>query len=333
MIIAVDAHGGDYAPREIVKGAIEAAEEYKVDVALVGRKSVLQMLVRSHARRSRISIVQASQTIDYREEPFQAVNDKPDSSIVVGTNLVRDGIASAFVSAGNTGAVVVAAFLNLGKIEGVERVAACAVYGINTAKPVIIIDVGVNTDCQPRFLVEFAQLATILASEVLGIDSPRVGLLNNGEEETKGNLLTRDSYQLLKETNLNFIGNIEGMEVLGGRKADVVVTDGFTGNIVIKTVEGVGDTFQNLLAVGQALKVDRNLTGPALVHYVELASTAKQVDYKEVGGGCLLGINGNVVLAHGRSNATAIRNAIYLAYRAAHSGLVEAIKDGCCVSQ
>ena len=332
MIIAVDAHGGDYAPREIVKGAIEAAEEYKVDVALVGRKSVLQMLVRTHARRSRISIVEASQIIDYRDEPFQAVNDKPNSSIVVGINLVRDGIASAFVSAGNTGAVVVAAFLNLGKIEGVDRVAACAVYGMNTAKPVIIIDVGVNTDCQPRFLVEFAQLATILASEVLGIDSPRVGLLNNGEEETKGNLLTRDSYQLLKDTNLNFIGNIEGMELLSG-KADVVVTDGFTGNIVIKTVEGVGDTFQDLLAVGQALKVDRNLTGPALVHYVELASTAKQVDYKEVGGACLVGISGNVVIAHGRSNATAIRNAIYLAYRAAHSGLVEAIKDGCCVSQ
>ena len=332
MIIAVDAHGGDYAPREIVKGAIEAAEEYKVDVGLVGRKSVLQMLVRSHARRSRISIVEASQIIDYHEEPFQAVNDKPDSSIVVGTNLVRDGIASAFVSAGNTGAVVVAAFLNLGKIEGVERVAACAVYGINTAKPVIIIDVGVNTDCQPRFLVEFAQLATILASEVLGIDSPRVGLLNNGEEETKGNLLTRDSYQLLKETNLNFIGNIESIELLKG-KADVVVTDGFTGNIVIKTVEGVGDIFRDLLKMGQALKVDRDLTGPALVHYAELASVAKQVDYKEVGGGCLLGISGNVILAHGRSNATAIRNAIYLAYRAARSRLVETIKDGYCVTK
>jgi len=332
MIIAVDAHGGDYAPREIVKGAIEAAEEYKVDVGLVGRKSVLQMLVRSHARKSRISIIEANQIIDYREEPFQAVNDKPDSSIVVGTNLVRDGIASGFVSAGSTGAVVVAAFLNLGRIEGVERAAACAVYGINTAKPVLIIDAGVNTDCQPRFLVEFAQLATIFAKEVLGIDSPRVGLLNNGEEETKGNLLTRDSYQLLKETNMNFIGNIEGMELLKG-KADVAVTDGFTGNIVIKTIEGVGDTFQDLLRMGQALKVDRDLTGPALVHYVELASTAKQVDYKEVGGACLLGMNGNVIIAHGRSNATAIRNAIYLAYRAARSRLVEAIKDGYCVSK
>ena len=332
MTIAVDAHGGDYAPREVVRGAIEAAEEYKVDIALVGRKTILQMLLRSQAKKSNISIVEASQTIEYKEDPFQAIQDKPDSSIVVGTNLVRDGVASGFVSAGNTGAVVVAAFLNLGKIEGVQRVAACAVYGMNTANPVIIIDVGVNTDCQPVFLVEFAQLATIFGREVLGIGSPRVGLLNNGEEETKGNLLTRDSYQLLKKSNLNFIGNIEGIEVLKG-KADVVVTDGFTGNIVIKTIEGVGDTFQDLLGMGQALKVDQHLTGPALVHYVELASKAKQVDYKEVGGGCLLGISGNVVLAHGRSKAKAMKSAIYLAHRAAHSRVVEAIKDGYCVSK
>lgn len=332
MVIAVDAHGGDYAPREVVRGAIEAAAEYKVDVALVGRRSILQMLVRTRARDSRISIIEASQIIDYDEEPFQAIHDKPDSSIVVGTNLVRDGIASSFVSAGNTGAVVVAAFLNLGTIEGVERAAACGVYGINTANPVLIIDVGVNTDCQPRFLVEFAQLATIFAREVLGIDSPRVGLLNNGEEETKGNLLTRDSHQLLKETNLNFIGNIEGIELLKGN-ADIVVTDGFTGNIVIKTVEGVGDIFRDLLKMGQALEVDRHLTGPALVHYAELASAAKQVDYKEVGGGCLLGISGIVILAHGRSNAKAIKSAIYLAHRAARSKVVEAIKHGYCVSK
>jgi len=144
--------------------------------------------------------------------------------------------------------------------------------------------------------------------------------------------LTRDSHQLLKESNLNFIGNIEGIELLKG-KANVVVTDGFTGNIVIKTVEGVGDPFRDLLRMGQALKVDRDLTGPALVHYAELASMAKQVDYKEVGGGCLLGISGNVILAHGRSNARAIKNAIHLAHRAARSSVVEAIKNGYCISK
>lgn len=331
-MIAVDAHGGDYAPREVVKGAIEAAEDYKVDVALVGRKSILNMLLRRHAKKSSLTVIEASQTIEYKEDPFEAVSNKPDSSIVVGTNLVRDGIASAFVSAGNTGAVIVAAFLNLGIIEGVKRIAVCAVQGINTANPVLIIDAGVNVDCQPSFLVQFAQLGTIFAKEVLGISSPRVGLLNNGEEETKGNLLAKDTYQLLKKTNLNFIGNVEGQEVLKG-KADVIVTDGFTGNILIKTIEGVGSTFQDLLEAGEAIKVDHQLTGSALVHYRELASTAKQVDYQELGGACVLGLNGNVILAHGRSKAKAIKNAIHLAHRAARAGVVEALKNGDYVSE
>ena len=331
MMIAVDAHGGDYAPREVVKGAIEAAEAYKVDIALVGRKNILDMLLRRHAKRSSLTIIEASQTIGYNEDPFEAVSNKPDSSIVVGIKLVRDGIASAFVSAGNTGAVVVAAFLNLEKIEGIQRAAVCAVYGINTANPLLIIDVGVNVDCQPSFLVGFAQLGAIFSKEVLGISSPRVGLLNNGEEETKGNLLTKDTYQLLKKTNLNFIGNIEGQELLKG-KADVIVTDGFTGNIVIKAVEGVGSAFQDLLEAGEAIRLDHQLTGSALVHYMELASTAKQVDYQEVGGGCVLGLNGNVILPHGRSKAKAIKNAIHLAHRAARAGVVEALKSGQYVS-
>ena len=331
-MIAVDAHGGDYAPREVVKGAIEAAEDYKVDIALVGRKSILQKLARSNVRRSNLTFIDATQIIEYKEDPFEAVSNKPDSSIVVGIKLVRDGIASAFVSAGNTGAVVVAAFLNLEKIEGVERIAVSAVYGINTTNPIVIIDVGVNVDCRPSFLVQFAQLGTIFSREVLGISSPRVGLLNNGEEETKGNLLAKDTYQLLKKTNLNFIGNIEGQDVLKG-KADVVVTDGFTGNIVIKTVEGLGSTFQDLLEVGEAIKADHQLTGSALVHYMELASAAKQVDYQEVGGGCVLGLNGNVILAHGRSKAKAIKSAIHLAHRAVRARVVEALKNGDYVSE
>jgi len=331
-MIAVDAHGGDYAPSEVVKGAIEAAEEYKMDVALVGRKSILNMLLRRHAKKSSLTVIEASQTIEHKEDPFEAVSNKPDSSIVVGTNLVRDGIATAFVSAGNTGAVIVAAFLNLGRIEGIKRIAVCAVQGINTANPVLIIDAGVNVDCQPSFLVQFAQLGTIFAKEVLGISSPRVGLLNNGEEETKGNLLAKDTYQLLKKTNLNFVGNVEGQEVLKG-KVDVIVTDGFTGNILIKTIEGLGSTFQDLLEAGEAIRLDHQLTGSALVHYMELASTAKEVDYQELGGACVLGLNGNVILAHGRSKAKAIKNAIHLAHRAACAGVVEALKNGDYVSE
>lgn len=180
-------------------------------------------------------------------------------------------------------------------------------------------------------MVEFAQLATVFAKEVLGIASPRVGLLNNGGEESKGNLLTRESYQLLKKTSLNFIGNIEGMKLLKG-SVDVVVTDGFTGNIVIKTLEGVGDTFHDLLGEGQAIEVNRSLTGRGLVHYMDLISAAREVDYQAVGGASLLGVDGNVVLAHGHSNAEAIKSAIYLAHRAAQSKIVEAIKNGYGVS-
>ena len=173
MVIAVDCHGGDYAPQEVVRGAIAAAEEYKVDIALVGMKAILHMLVKQYTKKkSSITILEASQTIDFNEDPFQAVQSKPDSSIAVGTKLVRDGIASGFVSAGNSGAVVVASFLNLGKIEGVKRAAICAVINMNKTNPVLIIDVGANADCQPSFLVEFAQLATVFAKEVLGIASP-----------------------------------------------------------------------------------------------------------------------------------------------------------------
>ena len=332
MIIAVDAAGGDYAPQEVVRGAVEAAEEHGVDVALVGRKTVLEMLARRYARNRSLAIIEASQTIKCNEHPVQAVRSKPYSSIVVGTKLVRDGIASAFVSAGNTGAVLTAAFLNLERIEGIQRPALCAVFDADQSNPVLLIDAGVNADCRPSFLVQFAELATTFAEEVLGIDSPRVGLLNNGAEEIKGNLLTRDSHQLLKRTNLNFIGNIDGQELLKG-KADVIVTDGFTGNMVIKTIEGYSDIFQNLLGLGQASKVDHQLTGAALVNYVELASMVKRMDYKEYGGACLLGISGNVVVAHGRSQAKAIKNAIHLAHRAGRVKVVEAIKNGHYVSR
>lgn len=332
MIIAVDTDGGDYAPRELVKGAAEAAEEYKVDIMLVGKRTILDMLVRRYAKKQNFSITEVSQTIECNEPPVQAIRDKPDSSIVVGTKLVKDGIASAFVSAGNTGAVLTAAFLNLGRIEGVQRPALCGIVHVDADNPVFIIDVGANVDCQPSYLLQFAQLGSIFTKGLLNINSPRVGLLNNGEEEIKGNRLARDSYQLLKKANLNFIGNIEGQEILRG-KTDVIVTDGFTGNIALKTLEGFGDTFQNLLEMGQSARVDHHLQGPALVHYVDLTSMVKRMDYTEYGGACLLGVNGTIVVAHGRSQAKAIKKAIHLAHRTAETRVVEAIKDNYSVSK
>jgi glycerol-3-phosphate acyltransferase PlsX len=327
MLIAVDAMGGEHAPREVVKGAVEAVKEFATDIALVGNKTVLEMLLRRYKRRSNISIVQASEVIMEGEEPIQAAQTKQDSSIVVGVNLVRDGIADGFVSAGSTGAIVVASFLSLGVVNGIERVALCAVFEPTQPNPTLLIDVGVNPNCRPIFLVQFAQLANILAERVFGINSPRVGLLNNGAEEIKGNTLAKETHQLLKKTNLNFIGNVEAFDVMKG-KADVIVMDGFSGNILAKTIEGYSEIIQNLLELQEASELDRQLTGAALAQYVQMVSAIKKLDYKEVGGACLLGVNGNVVITHGRSRAETIKNAIHLAYLAARQGVIEAIKNG-----
>src|SRR4030042_261542 len=244
MLIARDGAGGEYAPREVVKGAIEAVKEFPIDIALVGNKAVLEMLLRRSKRRANISIVQASQVVMEGEEPIQAVQSKPDSSVVVGANLVRDGIADGFVSAGSTGAVVVASFLSLGIVKGIERVALCGVFEPTQPNPTLLIDVGVNPNCRPIFLVQFAQLTNILAEQVFGINSPRVGLLNNGAEEIKGSHLAKETHQLLKKTALNFIGNVEGFDVMKG-KADIIVMDGFTGNVLAKTIEGYWESIKN----------------------------------------------------------------------------------------
>jgi glycerol-3-phosphate acyltransferase PlsX len=327
IVIAVDAAGGDYAPHEVVKGAAAAAEEYGAHVALVGRKALLEKLLRRYSVKSTLSIVEATQVIDCNESPMQAVRNKPDSSIVVGTRLVHDGFASAFVSAGNTGAVVGSAFINLERIEGVQRPALCSVVPVDSANPALIIDVGANVDCRPEFLLQFAQLATIFARGVLGIDSPRVGLLNGSEAGIESNPLAKESCQLLKDAKLNFIGDVGGHEILTG-KADVIVTDGFTGNVVLKTVEGLADIVQSLLPADRALEIARDLDGAALVQYARLSSIVGRLDYQEYGGACLLGINGNIIVAHGRSRAKAIKNAIHLAYKAAQAGVVRAIEEG-----
>lgn len=332
MIIALDADGGDYASRELVKGAAEAADEYGVDIILIGKKAILDMLVRRHAKKQNITIIEASQSIECSEPPVQAVRGKPDSAIVIGTKLVKDGTASAFVSAGSTGAVLAAAFLFLGRIKGVQRPALCGIIQLNPENPVLLIDVGANVDCRPEHLVQFGQLGATFATKFLFIETPKVGLLNNGAEEIKGNLLAKESYQHLKSANLNFIGNVEGQEILT-KKADVIVTDGFTGNIVLKSLEGFGDAFLNVLGVGRSFKVDQQLQGSALVHYVELASMLKRMDYKEYGGACLLGVNGNIVVAHGRSQARAIKNAIHVAHHATETGVVEAIKSSSYISK
>jgi len=327
MIIAVDASGGEYAPREVVAGAIKAIEEYKVDIALVGRKTILQMLSRRHLKNPGLTIVEANEVIEYRESPVQAIRSKPDSSIVVGTQMVKDGTASAFVSAGNTGAVMAAALLTLGKIEGVERSAIGSFINIFPSAPAFLIDAGANVDCRPEHLVWFAHLGSVYVQEIFGIKAPRVGLLNNGEEKSKGNRLAVESYELLKKTNVNFIGNIEGQDILK-MAADVIVTDGFTGNIVLKTIEGMSDNWlYSLSQAGQIFAKAYRLPSKALHRDIGMDSWAKRLDFEEYGGACLLGVKGNIIISHGRSKAKAIKNAIGLAKRTAERSIPQVVEE------
>lgn len=327
MNIALDASGGDYAPHEIVKGAIKAALEYEIEITLVGKKEILTVLAGRYLGRLGLSIVDADEIIGFSESPVEAIRTKPNSSIVVGTNLVKEGQADGFVSAGNTGAVFYAALVTLGKISGVERPAIGSLINLTGTAPVLLIDAGANTECRPNHLVQFAQLGTIYFREIFDIPSPTVGLLNNGEEEHKGNKLTQETYQLLKASKLNFVGNIEGYDIATA-KTNVVVTDGFTGNIVLKTLEGVATSWlYSLQQSRQVVSKAYRLSARALHRDTGIDAWSKRLDYREYGGSSLLGVNGNIIIAHGRSRAKAIKNAIGLAKQAAERNVTEKFKE------
>jgi phosphate acyltransferase len=327
MIIAIDAAGGDYAPNEIVRGAIKAAEEFNIGIALVGKPAILRLLTGRYRNKLDIRIIEANEVITYNEHPMEALKTKPNSTTVVGVGLVKKGEAAAFVSAGNSGAVLGAAYFMLGKIENVERPSLCSLINLTPGQPALLLDVGVNADCRPEHLVQFAYLGSIYAKKILDIENPRIGLVSNGEEEIKGNKLTVEAHQLLKKAaGLNFIGNIEGHDLVKG-KADVIVTDGFTGNVIIKTVEGLGESLvlarQRVAAIAQS----HPLQGGALVADAGIASLVKGMDFREYGGACLLGVKGSIVIAHGRSQAKAIRNAIGLALRTAERDVQRVIGE------
>jgi glycerol-3-phosphate acyltransferase PlsX len=326
MIIAVDAMGGEYAPHEIVKGALNAAEQYKIGIALVGKKDILHILTAKNKRKLDITIVEAPEVIDDDESPIEAVTNKPNSSIVIGIQLLKEGKAQAFVSAGSTGAVFFCAFMTLGRVEGIDRPAIGSIININVTNPFLLIDCGANPNCKPNHLLQFAQMGSIYAREIFQIPSPRIALLNNGEEEGKGNQLTKDTYAVLKASGLNFVGNIEG-NLLSHSKADVVVTDGFTGNIVLKTLEGMGETFLRLRNVGEMFSRASGGESHAMLFDTSVGSLLKRIDYREAGGSCLLGLNGNIIIAHGRSQAKAIKNAIGVAKRSVDRKVTEMIQQ------
>lgn len=325
--IAVDAAGGDYAPHEVVKGAIKAAQEYGVEIALVGRRNILRKLAAKSIEKAPITIVDAKQVIDFNEHPIKAIQNKPNSSIVVGINLVKNDGAQAFISAGNTGAVVAASLLTLGRVNGVSRAAIGCFLDSISSFPALLVDAGANSDCRPEHLLEFARLGSIYSKYLLKIESPRVGLLSNGVEEGKGNRLTQDTYRLLKDAgDINFTGNIEGHDIVR-RTSDVIVTDGFTGNIILKAIEGFNDNFlTSVRQLGHVFSSVSRLRARELLRDIGLRSWTKKMDYTEYGGACLLGVNGSVIIAHGRSQAKAIKNAIGLAKETVECGITEKIR-------
>lgn len=324
MKIALDAMGGDFAPEETVKGAIWAARENGIEVLLVGDEPVLKSMLAKHQGNDLpIDIVHATQIIGMDEPPVKAVRTKKDSSLVIAANLVKQKTAVALVSAGSTGAAMAASIFIIGRIKGIERPAIGTIFP--TLKgPLFLLDAGANTDCRPKHLQQFAIMGSIYAQEMFGLNSPRVGLLNIGEEETKGNELTVETYKILKQTRLNFTGNVEGRDILKG-DLDVLVCDGFIGNTILKYTEGMAAV---LFAM---IKEEITSTLPAKLAAATLKPRFKalkdRLDYSEYGGAPLLGIDGVTIISHGSSNAKAIKNALVVARETAQKGIGEKIKQ------
>jgi glycerol-3-phosphate acyltransferase PlsX len=321
--IAIDAMGGDNAPAEIVRGALRAVNEHGISVTLVGRREVVEAELRSagSAPGASIGIVDAREVIEMDEHPANAVRAKRDSSLVSACALVARGEAAAVVSAGNSGAMLAAALFTIKRIPGIARPAIGASFP-SDAGQTFILDVGANTDCKPEWLAQFAIMGDIYARTMLGIETPRVGLLSNGEEAEKGSELVQAAHPLIAALPIRFVGNVEGKDVFRGG-CDVVVTDGFTGNVVLKIAEGIGDFLFASIA-REARKSITGKVGGALLK-PKLRPLRDRVDYRKTGGALLLGVAGEVVIAHGRSDAEATMNAIRVGARAADQGVSSVI--------
>jgi glycerol-3-phosphate acyltransferase PlsX len=323
--IAVDAMGGDTAPGLVVDGALAAARHLDLGVVLVGPVSRIEAQVerRAGVDPSRVRLVEAGAVIDMAESPTTALRRKPNASIKVAAELVARGEADALFSAGHTGASVMAAHGAFGMIPGADRPALAATIPTRT-RPAILLDVGASVECRPAHLLQFAAMGSVYARVAFGTDRPRVGLLSIGEEETKGNDLTREAHRLLKETSLNFIGNIEARDVYSG-EADVIVCDGFTGNVALKISEGMVENMSGLLREELSstitTRVGSLLTQRAMRHFM------RRVDYSEYGGAPLLGVAGITIVGHGRSSAKAVRNAVAMAYRFASGKFIQRVEQ------
>jgi glycerol-3-phosphate acyltransferase PlsX len=325
MKIAVDAMGSDSHPGTDVAGAIMAARDFGSEIILVGKKNEIETELKKHDTAGLpLQIQHASQVIKMTDKPSEAIRTKKDSSMHVGTGLVRDGAADAFVSAGNTGGILAVATLQtLHRIEGVLRPALGVIFP--TEEKPMLIDHGANADCKPEYLLQFGIMGSLYVERVRGLKRPRVALLSSGEEEGKGNLLIKDAIPLFANSDLNFIGNIEPKEFMRGH-ADVAVTDGFTGNLVMKTAEAVASYMASQIRDELKSGIISSIGG--LLARTALKRVAKRLDPHEVGGAPLLGVNGVVIVGHGRSNAFAIKQAVGQARKVVEQDIISAIRAG-----
>jgi glycerol-3-phosphate acyltransferase PlsX len=326
MNIALDVMGGDHAPHEIVAGAVLAAREYGITVSLVGKPDAIQQELAKHNTAGlSLPIVPASEVIEMHDKPAQAVRNKKDSSMAVACRLVKSGEAQAFVTAGNTGGALTAGILHIGRMKGIQRPALITPFptqhGFCT-----ILDVGANADVKPENLQQFAVMGTIYARRIMNIANPSVRILSNGEEQGKGNQLVIEAAQMLEHTpGINFQGNIEGRDVIAGL-ADVVITDGFTGNVLIKTAEGMVKLFRTVLT--EELKASPFTALGGLLSKPAFASMARRLDDSEFGGAILMGLSSVLVVGHGKSNDNAIRHAIRVAKQSIELKMIEEVQQG-----
>ena len=330
MKIVVDAMGGDYAPMEVVRGAVEAAREFGIEIILVGdERTVTQEIEKCDVGRLPITVVHAEEVIEMGELPAVALRKKKNSSIVIGTKLVKEGVGDAIVSAGNTGAAMGSALLGFGRIKGIHRPAIASVLPTINGKA-LLLDVGANAECDSQNLLQFALMGNIYSNKILGADNPKIGLLNIGEEETKGNPVYLEAFKMIKDSSLNFIGNVEGREITSG-VADVIVCDGFVGNIVLKFGEGLSRDL--MFMIKNELKKNVFVKIGAALVFSQAKELKKKIDYRESGGAPLLGVKGVCIICHGSSKAMAIKNAIRLARECVAVDVVKSIKESIEVGQ
>lgn len=310
MRIALDAMGGELGPEEMVTGAIQAVEESDLAVALIGDQAILNSVIQKLSlSSSRLEVIHASETISMDESPFEAIRKKKDSSITIAFEQVKNGKVDAVVSAGNSGATMASAIRSLGRLESISRPGIASIFP-TLKKPLVMMDVGANVDCRPQHLYQFGVMGAAFSNNLFQINKPSIGLLSIGEEGGKGNVLVKSAHELFRKSTLNFIGNVEGRDIFQG-DVDVIVCDGFVGNVCLKVSEGLAE------AIISMLRTEISESFMAKMGYL-LAQKAfnnfrKKVDYAEYGGAPLLGVNGTGIICHGRSNAKAIKNAIKVA--------------------